>query len=303
MVVAIIALLIGILLPALGEARRVAQRVACMAHLKGAGQGVQTYISEWRGYYPGPNTSGWQITREANGYTFSDNPSEPVQNTDWISPTLGESLGMPEDLDERIAAMFNHEFKCPSNGESYDGQFGSGGPSVDPTTLTVSSYSAAIGFHMYENNPGTGALYANSWLAVDLPRDVRFKVSAVGPPSTKVFAMDGARYVDYDTGEITYNAFNKQVQGGNYMNYSPAVAENLNNGTPYKRSGGELSEPARRFAYRHGDALNAVYFDGHAESLDEAASRPVKLYFPSKSVINSADDTDDPDDVDGQVIE
>jgi prepilin-type N-terminal cleavage/methylation domain-containing protein/prepilin-type processing-associated H-X9-DG protein len=42
-VISIIALLIGILLPALGKARQTAQRVACMANLRGLGQSLELY--------------------------------------------------------------------------------------------------------------------------------------------------------------------------------------------------------------------------------------------------------------------
>ncbi len=51
-VVAIIALLIGILLPALGKARATAKRTKCQANLHSIGQGIRAYMDENRGYYP-----------------------------------------------------------------------------------------------------------------------------------------------------------------------------------------------------------------------------------------------------------
>lgn len=53
-VVAIIALLVSILLPALGRAREQTKAVKCLANLKSLGQGVMTYAAEERDALPGP---------------------------------------------------------------------------------------------------------------------------------------------------------------------------------------------------------------------------------------------------------
>ena len=45
-VISIIALLVGILLPALGAARRTAQGMVCLSNLKQIGVGVMGYASE-----------------------------------------------------------------------------------------------------------------------------------------------------------------------------------------------------------------------------------------------------------------
>lgn len=50
--ISIIAVLIGILLPALPLARDAARRVACGATLRGVGQGVELYIQDNRDQYP-----------------------------------------------------------------------------------------------------------------------------------------------------------------------------------------------------------------------------------------------------------
>ncbi len=58
-VIAIIALLIGILLPALGQARRTARAVACQANLRGIGQGLVLYNNDNKeGVIPSYNMIG-----------------------------------------------------------------------------------------------------------------------------------------------------------------------------------------------------------------------------------------------------
>ena len=51
-VIGIIALLISILLPALGKARAQANLIACSSNLRNIGEAVTEYISENKGYYP-----------------------------------------------------------------------------------------------------------------------------------------------------------------------------------------------------------------------------------------------------------
>ena len=51
-VVAIIALLIAILLPALGKAKDRAKLTSCASHLHALMQGANIYSNEWNNYYP-----------------------------------------------------------------------------------------------------------------------------------------------------------------------------------------------------------------------------------------------------------
>ena len=58
-VIAIIALLIGILLPALGKARQAARTARCMTNVRSIGQAMFAYSQRNRDWYP--HWSGWQV--------------------------------------------------------------------------------------------------------------------------------------------------------------------------------------------------------------------------------------------------
>src|SRR5258707_10782127 len=55
-VIGIIALLMGMLLPALGKAREQARTVKCAANLRNVGQGIMIYVAENKGSYPAAYT-------------------------------------------------------------------------------------------------------------------------------------------------------------------------------------------------------------------------------------------------------
>ena len=57
-VISIIALLIGILLPALGAARTAARKMQNATHLRGQLQALVLFAQDYKGYYPGLTTSG-----------------------------------------------------------------------------------------------------------------------------------------------------------------------------------------------------------------------------------------------------
>ncbi len=51
-VISVIALLIGITLPALGQARETGRRTKCLANLRSLGQGFNLYLNESKGLFP-----------------------------------------------------------------------------------------------------------------------------------------------------------------------------------------------------------------------------------------------------------
>ena len=302
-VISIIALLIGILLPVLGSAREAARQSVCLGNMRSIGQAMATYAAESRDHLAGPNTSGWELTL-TNSYPAGGNASTPVQNTDFYSPSFARGLGLPSDRAERMGEIFNNEFKCPSNGETYDFEFATSLLNP-PSAYTVNSYSAVLAFHVFpsQNVSGSGnpiGVDSDAWSRIQPPSDYGPRLDLVKSGSSKFYAVEGSRFVSSSSGDISYNGLAKQIDGGNYMTYGPALASAFS-GSPFKRSNADEIERSKRFAYRHQDSFNTVFFDGHGEALSAEDSLDITLYFPTGSTIVNAGGTDDPDDVNGVI--
>jgi prepilin-type N-terminal cleavage/methylation domain-containing protein len=104
-VVSIIALLIAILLPALGKARQAAQLADCKIRQRSLGLAMQMFADEHKGVLPGggytprtgtkPGERSW-IGKEANVYPY------------WVYPVEGEILPYLTDSDPQ------NLYRCPS---------------------------------------------------------------------------------------------------------------------------------------------------------------------------------------------
>lgn len=294
-VVSIIALLVAILLPSLNSARKSSQAAVCTAHLNGAGKAMQLWAVDNNGKFPGPNTSGKKIT---NGYVFKNTSrTEPTQNCDWITPALGDTFSLPSDRKGKLRAIFNNQMKCPSNGEFYSGEYPSASlfTAAEARTLSVISYSSPIGMHINAGGksdpvpPGKSAFAST----IDVTTSGhQTSVQGVFSPQLKVWAMDGARYVDA-AGVCTYNNLPYQDDGGNFMATAPAVISTSALGDPYRidRTTLKVQSLGRTFAFRHFDTINAVFFDTHAAKLNLDEAIKPQYFFPSGSTVRNAANT------------
>lgn len=315
-VISIIALLMSILVPTLGMAKKLCQGIVCRAHMKNAHSALASYMAVWNGWFAGPNTSGLYLSQNNPPDPLDIGPTYPVQNMDWISPTMGRDLALPENGYERLAAILNSEFRCPSNSEKYDYVYtGSNVPietwiqshHLTADTLNYSSYSAALGFHTYE-----GAAAYEDPRAVEIPKNYRPKIEMIGNPAEKVYIMDGARYVNPGEG-ASFNCFGYQDDGGNFMLYGPSVSlggdpfyylaqEVVLPGHTNLREAPRRSDIFQRYAFRHEQCINAAFFDGHCEKIHWRDSLKTSYYFPSGTKIKKAIWTADPHDKDGQIL-
>jgi len=296
-VISIIAVLMSIMVPALSRARQMAAAVVCNAHLRQAGVAIATYSNAWDDWLAGPNTSGASISN-TKGANIQDNmpPTSPIQNCDWVSPILGDDLGLSANRAIRFEEIANAKFKCPSNRVKYDFEYGGSLLRDIQNTYTV-SYGALLPFHFYSKHnsryPSQKWVKDNEISAQNIEVSPSYvpKLGRIGRPQDKVFATDGVRYVR--AGQISINAFGYQDDGGNYMHCGPVAN---NSGDPF------VTDDAKKFAYRHGGKLNAVFFDGHTETLGFEDSLKAGLYWPTGSRIINANYVRDANVRSGDVI-
>jgi prepilin-type N-terminal cleavage/methylation domain-containing protein len=117
-VIGIIALLISILMPALGRAREIARRTVCLANLRGIAQGCVTYAEGSKGHLPswGQTRAGFNAIGDAWDWdgvstnTFSGNAApagfSPVSNTRNLWKLV------------QLQAADTKTWLCPSDGEA-----------------------------------------------------------------------------------------------------------------------------------------------------------------------------------------
>ena len=217
MVIAVIALLIGILLPSLKGARDAARTVVCQSALRQLATGGLTYCTDWKEYIAGVNTSGYEGQRVGGAtYVGDRTPTTPTTSWDWISPTIGDSAGLSPNRAERTKQIFER-FGCPavsvSNTTLYEQTSAPDRSDFEGILRTRGyrsiSFLAPGSFHRYPNqaaarsynkdgfDPNYSSANQQNPVAVNpgyIPR-----LDLIGAQaSNKVFAADGTRYLEFD---------------------------------------------------------------------------------------------------------
>lgn len=317
-VVAILSLLISILIPSLRAARAQAQSVVCRAHEHDIGIGMAEYMTTYRGFIPGPNTSGYHLL--GGGKMTPDRlgnlSTSPISPGDWMSPVFGKSLSLPTDRNQRLVKLCNNDFRCPSNYFTYDSMYGnspysSGLPWPAPGDVYLNSYSMTMGFTYYFDQKHAascgqpaGAYFNGTDAAVDIrPGFHNFQIDRLARPSTKVMVVEGARYIDIN-GQVSFNADEGSPYGDNFLDRGPTLnVFYQDSGSPYKFKCSSKNSPdypqlnpvAAKYTYRHyGQTLNAVFFDGHAVSMGNEESRRIGYWYPTGSIVKNPDVIGDP---------
>jgi len=224
-VVAIIALLMAILLPSLRCAREKARAAKCGVQLKGLGQGLHAYATEFSGWIPGINTSGVAAYVAGQGRDINAlrSPATPVQTYDWMSPALRYETELGGNRAERFRTLVN-EYQCPSQaGLNIDFLYPQGLSSspdrADFTDAIINTY-APLSYLMPAHFQWWGRAFedmviAQGRSATGRPVTVyamvppasfeayhagryQSRFALLGAPARKVAAADGMRYLTAD---------------------------------------------------------------------------------------------------------
>lgn len=293
-VIGIIAVLMSMLLPAMTKARRAAKTVECASNLHQIATMMLIYAQQNNGAILG---NAWTTGAflKAPGTHYNDfNCPEVCQTWDWTAP-VAQMMGAHFDEGASIASRSSRfdylsryaPFQCPENDIVVAPYSGS---PVKISTQMI-SYDTALMFQYaygsgdvskFQNFINTGSYHP--------------KIFLVGDASRKIFMSDSARWVEADHTAPDYNLGwdnSGSSPGGHYSDYGPWSA--------FSRA--FLRKDPMVFAMRHGSRIpgqslsmyrfNAVFFDGHVESLDAGTGMNPQLWIPKSSMLPVTEVTDE----------
>lgn len=317
-VIAIIALLIGILLPALGQARDVARQVIGASNLRSQVQSINVYASEYKDAIVGsPDTSGYDAS-------FGIYNGVAMQTWDWMGPIAflngrqgpGEGVrieGRTRESETYRSQRFDwyrsqvDEFICPAN-RFQASPYGGGGLW---TTGPMIGYNMSTQFTSStrdEEDGGTG------YRAGQDRGNYKPYLFNVGTLYMKAAVFEGHRYAyrdtrpDYDH-DIGVRGGDGGWYGGAFGGVGPVWRESKEldrtvapgeNGRRLHISDPQNFPDMRRMAFRHGTRTDpsqvaatqvlghVSFFDGHVKLMTDGEATDPDFWFPTGTKLSDA---------------
>jgi prepilin-type N-terminal cleavage/methylation domain-containing protein/prepilin-type processing-associated H-X9-DG protein len=300
-VIAIIALLIGLLLPAVGKARDVARSLVCLSNQRSMGSAQFSYMNEQKDFYAAAWTSGAQCDATGGASSVFDTTSRtPVHVFDFMSPILGDSLNYSPNRATRIQQIFN-SFKCPNATRRYQILFSAAADDSQVFSILESaasyqqsSYMMPYGFQAVWAGPGAPSNYTdtpwgprsqsigsgNVFNTVRNPVSFFPRLDKVGVQlSSKAMFLDGARFVT-PAGVFDFDV-NPDSLFGNFSDNPP-----FNGSTAFGRNRTTPNQSHVKLSLRHDAGVNAAFFDGSGRRIQNREFYERADYFhPSGSTL------------------
>ena len=235
-VIAIIAILAAMLLPALNKARSMAKRAVCQSNIKQVGSGLISYSMDHNDIIPPYKMNLTGDIYDNRGFTGYEDGS--ITWAHLVAPYWGIPYG---DITRNSNASQRHFDTVPARFRK--GILKCPALNIDTIYIGMPHY----GMHQY--NIG-GHLYSTSGPYSSLAVKTLGKVRS---PSQKALLID-----------TKYNAFNSQPYG--------KIVEGGFDPDPYNALYGYyfFASEAHMGLGRHGNGLNGVFLDGHVEYISRS---------------------------------
>lgn len=289
-VIGIIAVLISILLPALGAARRQAQQIKCAANLRTLGQALLMHANERQGYFPlaglidvsgtnsladNPKYLGDPTLKRYDYYNNSAPPgylvvsSMPAALAPYLTGAAATSNGYGWQAEDNFtnAAPLRDSFMCPSDELTFNNQTAADAALAASSSATpynsmnaprwitcVTGGTFVQGFSSYGFNEEIFAWEDEGFGSVTGHSRLRGKLSGVGKPAETMLMCD-AKGVNHGVAGSTL---------GLWVNGAPDSLRDVYMGTD---ASGNATAGAGAFdLIRHHGSMNVLFVDGHVET-------------------------------------
>lgn len=267
-VIGIIAVLIGILLPALGRARKQAQTVQCQANLRTIGQGLMLYANANRGSLP------WGDFIDPNyGYSYEPNRSSTAN---WCI-RVASVLTPHASGDNFLTSVSNKGyFRCPAAN--------SDNAASDQFINHYSCHPRLMPFFAQDSSKPPGTLLVDTKVGYAA---YPYRLAKIKRSSDIVLVMDGSQYFNADG--IPGGNAHPVAAGVDGWRSNPPYSYGCCGVIPFPTGGdswdmnaygqpvdqiinqdcqGYNGAQQQNIRFRHGrnDVANVVFADGHAGS-------------------------------------
>lgn len=199
-VIAIVALLIGILLPALGKARASARSLHCLANERSMGQSVTLYHNDWDGHFP--------LSSHSTG-TLLDSWLDVLEDGYGLDPAV-KRCPEDEDFERRpFSYVTNDHFEALTPGIDFDpftGQTLPGGRRRAITRIHQVLYPSETAYAVeWVGSGDIDHLHSVGWEAAEeIPQQVA--VTRHGVSSNFIFADGHAKSLTWEGVQERFNA-------------------------------------------------------------------------------------------------